>query len=116
ALGSFQDKETLKKALQFSLENVPKANRFIQIMSAITNDDFIEEAWSWYEENIRTLDTLHPMHHQRIMIAIISLSGMYNEKPVKSYFSDLIKNKPEFSDIIKMAFELLDINNKVHGS
>ncbi len=110
AIGCFTEKEVVKKALRFALDNVPPRNKFIPIMSASGNPYAIPFMWDWYLAHKEKLETFHPLLYERVIAAIIPICGLKDPNAVEAFFTDYIKEHAELKDTIQMSLERLAIN------
>ncbi|MHA1712879.1 MAG: M1 family metallopeptidase [Candidatus Ranarchaeia archaeon] len=115
ALGSFGNKDTILDAMDYALEKVPKANRFIPIIYAIRNHVMAGEIWQWYIDNLRRLERLHSTHYERIIMDVVALGGLDRESEVSKFFAEYMQEKAIAQDTIKMALEKLRINSRLRN-
>ncbi|MCK4849100.1 MAG: ERAP1-like C-terminal domain-containing protein, partial [Candidatus Heimdallarchaeota archaeon] len=113
AIGSFEDKELLLAALDYSLEKVPDRNKIYPIITAARNLVVADNIWDWFKQNIEKLEKLHPMHFERIISGVVGLSGLNRVEEVKEYFNSYMQEKELAKDTIKMTLERLEINARL---
>ncbi len=113
ALGSFKEERLIKKAQDFILEKVPDRNKFIPLCSMGTNPFAIPNIWEWYCAHITQIEQLHPLHHERVIAAIVPLGGLGKKDNVKSFFEEYLAGKKKARDVILMSLEKLDIYSKM---
>ena len=113
ALGCFKKKETLFKALNYTLEKVPSKNKFIPLWQISKNLVILDELWAWFLDNLEALEKFHPRHFERVIVSLIPLGGLGKETEVKDFFKNYMSKKDLAKDTIKMALELMDINSKL---
>lgn len=116
ALGSFNDKELLKKMLSYVIEHVPEKNKFIPIIYASRNLAIVEDLWPWFFENREKLEKMHFTLYERIITSVIYLSGLEREVEVKKFFEEYMEKNTQVKDTIKMALERLEINSRLRKS
>jgi tricorn protease interacting factor F2/3 len=116
ALGSFEEHLLIEKALQFTLEHVPERNKFVTLCSMAQNPKAIPMMWEWFVAHIKSLETLHPVHFERVIASVVPVSGLGKEKAVKSFFEKYLKKKESFKDVIALSLEKLAINSRLRTS
>ncbi|MHA1972610.1 MAG: M1 family aminopeptidase [Candidatus Hodarchaeales archaeon] len=116
AIASITDKEVLRKVLNYTLEKVPYKNKIYPIMVIGRNLAIVDEIWSWYQENLSTLEKMHPMHYEQVIIGVVSLGGLGREDEVRDFFTTYMEEKPQTADTIKMTLERLEINSRLRNS
>jgi hypothetical protein len=110
AMGCFQEKETLEKALRFTLETVPDRNKFIPIASAAANPNTGSFLWDWYLTQREALESFHPMLYERVITSIVPICGIGRAEAVHGFFSHYLDTPAAPRDAIRMSLERLDIN------
>jgi len=110
ALGSFGEKDLIKRAQAFTLEKVPARNRFMPVLSMATNPGAIPYLWDWYREGVETFERFHPLHYERVIEGVIPLAGLGREEEVFSFFDRYKEQKILAKDTIALSLEKLRIN------
>ncbi|MHA2032384.1 MAG: ERAP1-like C-terminal domain-containing protein, partial [Candidatus Kariarchaeaceae archaeon] len=113
AISSFEDKELLLAALEYSLEKVPDRNKYIPIITAARNLAIAEDIWDWFKDNVEKLEKLNPMHFESVIAGIVGLSGLNRVEEVKTYFNSYMEKKDLAKDTIKMTLERMEINARL---
>lgn len=116
ALGSFNNKNTIFKALSYTMENVPSGNKIYPIVYAAGNLEVIDQMWLWYQENLLQLEKLHQYHYETVITSVVSLSGLGREAEVKNFFEKYMNERESAKDSIKMTLERLEINSRLRES
>jgi hypothetical protein len=114
ALGAFNTKEKVFKALKFALDTIPRKNKYITIASASGNLFVVENMWQWFLDNLDEIQKLlHPMHFQRVINSITPVSGLLANKQeevrntlLNASFYD------QHKDAINMALERMKVNSR----
>jgi hypothetical protein len=113
AIGSFEDRELLLSALEYSLEKVPDRNKIYPIITAARNLAIADDIWDWFTENVEKLEKLHPMHFESVIAGVVGLSGLNRVEEVKNYFNSYMEKKDLAKDTIKMTIERMEINARL---
>ena len=113
ALGSFQDKSLIEKALQYILDHVPDRNKFIPIGHLSANPYAIPLMWDWYEKHLNELEQFHPIHYERVITGIVPFGGLGKEEKVKGFFKNYMEKNEKAKDAIKLSLERLKINSRM---
>jgi tricorn protease interacting factor F2/3 len=115
ALGSFRDQESIKKARDYILYEVPTRNKFVSICYMTLNPYAIPDMWEWYVANLESLEKIHPVHYERVVAGIVPVCGIGHEEEVKVFFKEYIRQKGKAEDAIQMALEKLAIYSRMRG-
>ncbi len=110
ALGCFKNKESLLKALNYTLEKVPSKNNFFPLRQISKNLVILDDLWDWFLDNLETLEKLHPILFGRVIVSLIPLAGLGKETEVKDFFKNYMSN-----DTIKMVIEMMEINSRLRN-
>ena len=113
AIGSFEDKELLLTALEYTLEKVPDSNKSYSIMTAARNLAIADDIWDWFKQNVEKLEKLHSYHFERVIAGVVGLSGLNRVEEVKTYFNSYMEKKDLAKDTIKMTLERMEINARL---
>ena len=116
AIASFEDKDLLLQALDYTIEKVPSKNKVYPIGLASQNLVITDEIWDWFKKNIKEFEKLHPMHFESIISSIVSLSGLNRVEEVRSFLTNYMKGNELVKDTIKMTLERLEINARLRAS
>ncbi len=117
ALGSFRDAEVIEEVQKYVLTEVPQKNKFIPVDSLASNPHAMPGLWEWFVSNVAALEKFHPIQYERIIEAVVPMSGIGKEEQVRSFFENYMKQKDKAKDVIKLSLERLEINSTMrHGS
>jgi len=117
ALGSFRDEEVIKEVQRYVLTAVPQKNKFIPVDSLASNPHAIPGLWEWFVSNVAALKNFHPIQYERIIEAVVPVSGIGKEEQVHSFFENYLKENDKAKDVIQLSLEKLEINSRMrHGS
>jgi tricorn protease interacting factor F2/3 len=116
ALGCFQERDQIRNALAFVLDEVPDRNKFIPLVRAAANPIACPLLWEWFEDHLERLEKLHPIHFERIIGALVPLAGLDREDRVRAFFGEYMSRKETARDVILMALEKLEINRRMRAS
>ena len=116
AIASFEDKDLLLQALDYTIEKVPSKNKVYPIGLASQNLAITDELWDWFKKNIKEFEKLHPMHFESIISSVVSLSGLNRVEEVNSFLTNYMKGNELVKDTIKMTLERLQINARLRAS
>jgi len=114
-------KENMQGALDFALEKMPPALKFIPLYVMSGNPALAPHLWDMFKENQERLEKLHPMHFERVMIGIISVGGLSQEKRIKEFFMTYSPDSQKsyqkhLRESMDMALEMLEVNLKLRKS
>ncbi|NVM01925.1 MAG: M1 family metallopeptidase [Candidatus Helarchaeota archaeon] len=112
ALGSIKE-DYMEKVLQFTMEKIPPRIKFYPIVLMTRNPNTSPLMWDWFVANIKGLEKFHPSHFERILDAVVSISGIEKEEEVKKFFKSYKIKEKTLQDVLKMALEKLEINSKL---
>ena len=99
------------KALEYSLKQVPRGNRYIPIVTAARNLKAVNLIWQWYLDHLEELEQLHSIHYEQILSNVVTLGGLGREEEVTNFFRQYLSEKDLAKDTIKMTLERLEINS-----
>lgn len=118
ALGHIEEEDLLKNVFEYTLEKVPDRNKIYPVMFLGQNIKAADSGlmWKWYQENIKKLEKLHPMHYERVITSVIGLGGLERYDEMKDFFTKYMDEHPDARDTIKMTLERLEINLKLRKS
>jgi len=113
ALGRFNNRELIERALQYILDKVPKRNKFVPLASMASNPHATPFMWDWYTSHLEKLEQFHPLHYERVIAAIVPVSGLGREDEVTAFFEDYVRGNNTAIDAIKLSLERLNINSRL---
>ena len=111
AMGCFRGHETIRRTLQYVLASVPDRNKFIVVGSLTANPSAFPLLWEWYLSSLPQLEQLHPVHYERIIAAVVPLSGLGREEEIRDFYADYTGRKDLARDVIRLSLERLEINS-----
>jgi len=115
ALGSFRDKESIERARKYILEEVPNRNKFVSICHMALNPQAVPDMWEWYVSNLESLEKIHPVHYERVVVGIVPVCGIGKEEEVNAFFKEYIRQKGKAEDAIELALEKLAIYSRMRA-
>jgi tricorn protease interacting factor F2/3 len=120
ALGCVR-KENMEGALDFALDKMPPALKFIPPYVMSGNPALAPRLWNMFKENQERLEKLHPVHFERVLIGIISVGGLFQPEEIKKFFSAYEPESQKtyqkhLRESIDMALEMLEVNLKLRKS
>ncbi|MBN1700094.1 MAG: M1 family metallopeptidase [Spirochaetales bacterium] len=113
AISCVSDEGIARDILGFILDNVPSRNKYIPINGMIMNPVTASFMWDWFIEHNKTLQSFHPIHYERILAALIPISGLSSEKEITAYFETHMEENEAARDTIKLSLEKLKIYKQV---
>jgi len=114
-------RENMQGALDFALETMPPALKFIPPSVMAGNPALAPHLWDMFRENQERLEQLHPMHFERFLIGIISVGGLSMPGEVKEFFAGYEPESQKtyqkhLRESMDMALEMLEVNLKLRKS
>jgi len=114
-------KENMLGALDFALETMPPALKFIPPSVMAGNPALTPHLWDMFRENQERLEQLHPMHFERVLIGIISVGGLSMPGEVKEFCAGYAPEsqmtyQKHLRESMDMALEMLEVNLKLRKS
>lgn len=113
AIGCFKDREVLERVKKYVLEEVPDRNKAIPISVMSDNLAAIPDLWDWYQANLQAVERFHPVLYERVIAALIPLSGLGREEEVRSFFQEYMKKHEKMKDVVKLSLEKLEIHSRM---
>jgi tricorn protease interacting factor F2/3 len=112
----FSTFDLIQESLRFTLDQVPSRNKYIPIAAMGSNWFAIPLLWKWYKDHIKELETMHPLHYERVITGIIPTAGMEDPADVHGFFTNYLKQKDLAGDAIKLAMEKLQVNLQMRNA
>ena len=111
----------MQEALDFALEKMPPALKFIPPYVMSGNPALAPHLWKMFKENQERLERLHPVHFERVLIGIISVGGLFQPEEIKEFFSTYEPESQKtyqkhLRESINMALEMLEVNLELRKS
>ena len=72
--------------------------------------------WEWFVNHIDRLESLHPVHFERVIAAVVPIGGLGKEKAVHVFFDDYLKKKQNLRDVVALSLEKLAINGRARAA
>ncbi len=116
AFGSFRKTSIIEKVQNFILEKVPARNKFVPAVAMSANPEAAPYMWDWYKANLTAIEQFHPLHYERVITALVPVSGLGREAEVKAFFEDYLTKKNTARDSILLSLEKLEINSSMRNS
>ena len=113
AIGCFKDREVLERVKRYVLEEVPDRNKAIPIGVMSENLAAIPSLWDWYQANLPAIERFHPVLYERVIAALVPLSGLGREEEVRSFFKEYMKKQEKMKDVVKLSLEKLEIHSRM---
>jgi tricorn protease interacting factor F2/3 len=113
ALGCFKEKSLIERVQQYVLEKVPDRNKYVPVGILSENPYALSSMWPWYLSARENLEKLHPVHYERVLAAVIPWGGLGRQEEVKAFFREYSFEKHKVEDVVKLAIEKLEINEKM---
>jgi tricorn protease interacting factor F2/3 len=113
ALGCFREFGLIYKALAYSLKKVPGRNRYVPIAAAAANPHVTDDMWKWFTDHVDSLEALHPLLFERVIVGIVPISGLSNPENVNIFFSRYLDQNPHLEAVVRMSLERLEINHRM---
>lgn len=111
AMGCFRDRALIERTLHYVLASVPDRNKFIVAGAMAANPSALPLLWEWYLSSLPQLEQLHPVHYERVIAAIVPLSGLGREEEIREFFAQYMSKKDQARDVIRLSLERLEINS-----
>jgi aminopeptidase N len=113
--------ENIQEALDFALEKIPPALKFIPPYFMAVNPALTSHLWSMFRKNQEKLEKLHPVHFERVLIGVISSGGLFQSEEIKEFFSTYAPESQKtylkhLRESMDMALEMLEVNLKLRKS
>jgi len=109
ALGCFKSKEMIEKVREYVLEKVPDRNKFVPLVSLAANPHALPDMWEWYVSRVKELERFHPIHYERVILAVVPLGGLGRETEVEAFFDKYLRETEKARDVIRLSLEWLRI-------
>jgi aminopeptidase N len=113
ALGNLRDEQTLKDALLLNLAEIPVSLRHHMLGEAAFNLSAFDWLWDWYAEHLPIIEAEIPLPYiLTITVRLAPLAGMGRRQKVEACLYDFGSRHPASMDSVKMALELLAVNDR----
>ncbi|MFZ7113707.1 MAG: M1 family metallopeptidase [Desulfatiglandales bacterium] len=110
AMGCFRDRKSIEAVQAFVMDKVPSRNRFIPVGALGANPWAAPLMWDWYVSNQGSLESLHPVHYERVIEAVVPFGGLGREDEVRDYLKAHMQRTDKAGDVIRLSLERLAIN------
>jgi tricorn protease interacting factor F2/3 len=113
--------ENMQGSLDFALEKMPPALKFIPPYVMSANPSLAPVLWGMFQENQKRLEKLHPVHFERVLIGIISVGGLSKPEAIREFFATYAPESQKtyqkhLRESMDMALEMLEVNLKLRKS
>ncbi|MBU2498111.1 MAG: ERAP1-like C-terminal domain-containing protein, partial [Proteobacteria bacterium] len=116
AIGCFGERGLIERVKQYILDDVPNRNKFVPITALSENPAASPSLWEWYLFSLEAFEQFHPVHYERVLAAIIPISGIGREEEIHSFFKAYMVKKEKAKDVIRLSLEKLQINSRMRRS
>jgi aminopeptidase N len=113
AMGCFKDNDVLERVKRYVLDDVPERNKAIPISVMSENLAAIPSLWDWYQANLPAIERFHPVLYERVLAALIPLSGLGREEEVGRFFQEYLKKQEKMKDVVSLSLEKLEIHSRM---
>ena len=79
------------------------------------NPEAIPDMWDWFTSQLNRLEQLHAVHFERVIAAVIPLSGLGRKEEVESFVEDYLTTKDRARQAIRMAMERMAVYSRMRG-
>ncbi len=115
AMGCLSDEAAMRRALAYTLDQVPQRNRHLPLMSCAANPKANVYMWEWFESNLTRLETFHPILFERVIDSLVPVCGLGREDTVRSFFKEYLSHKKTGEATIRIALEFLTVNERTRA-
>jgi tricorn protease interacting factor F2/3 len=112
-LGCFRGRPEIERVLAWVLKAVPPRNKFIPIVAMAANPHAGPFMWDWYRAHLAQLEQFHPMLYERVIAAIVPVTGPDQAGDVRRFFEDYLQRYEKLADAIRLSLERLEINQRM---
>lgn len=116
ALGRFLEPARLRAALALNFTDIPRKNRFYVIGAMAQNPAATELLWEWLPAHLDDVQTMHPSHVGRVLLAALPLCSLTHRAEVEALLASLAAAYPPHKDVLAMAGEVVEIYARMNGS
>ncbi len=113
AMGAWGDWATARAALGDVLTRVPERNRYIPVVAAAHNPAVADRLWPWFLANRSALEAMHPLLYERVLVAVMAISGLASPAEVRRFAPDYARQRPVLASVIQMGLERLAVNERL---
>jgi hypothetical protein len=114
AIGSIKDHSQLKELVEFTLNKIPKGNRYVLLGTIAANPLSQSFLWGWFEQNYSRITKEIPAPHlDRVLLSIVPIAGLSNKERVRPFLTQVMQNTPILKGAVEMALETFEIYQKL---
>ena len=110
SLGSFSQWDLLERGLDYALERVPDRIRFLPLMAAAGNPVAGDRLWSWFEDHVDRMKSMHPLLFERVVAAFVPGPGLVDPDRTTAFCKGLLEKQTRLKDVLALSLERLSIN------
>jgi hypothetical protein len=114
ALGNHPDKDQLLGLLEKNLTEIPHSLQSYLIQAcarSLTGPKFL---WDWFQNELPQLENRPLPVVERLIVGITTFSGLGRAVEVGQVLDDFVARHPNATHSVKMAVELLAVNEQLH--
>lgn len=115
AMGCFRHEGAIRKVREYVLSSVPDRNRFIPLSVLAGNIDAAPLMWDWFISRRETLEAMHPLLYERVVVSLIPGCGIHQPDAVRNFMTDYKETRPALKDAIRLALEILEIRLRMRA-
>ena len=116
ALGYLPDTGLLAQMLEKNISEIPPSLRSHMLSAAGQNSVAREILWNWFSLNLSLLESLPLTVLERIIVGIIPVCGLGHVAAVHQLLDRFVTRHSDSADSIRMAHELLAVNEQLRNN
>jgi hypothetical protein len=116
ALGHHPHQDILLALLEKNLEEIPHSLQAYLIQACAQSQQGPIFMWEWFCNTLPELENRPLAVLERLIVAIIPLSGLGRGVEVTQVLDGFVVRHPNAIDSVRMALELLEVNQRLHNS
>jgi tricorn protease interacting factor F2/3 len=116
ALGYLPDQKQQVQMLKENLSEVPNSLRSYMINATGQNPAARDIMWNWFVQNLSQLESLPQTVIEHIIVGIVPMCGLGHGTEVHQCLDKFLDRHPNSKDSIRMAFELLAVNDQLRSN
>jgi hypothetical protein len=113
ALGNHPNQEQLAGHLEKNLAEIPSSLQFYMIQACARSKLGPDFMWDWFRDNLFRLETWPLTVVERLIVGIVPLSGLRKTDEVSEVLGNFVARHPGAAASVRMALELLAVNQKL---
>ena len=116
ALGNHPDREQLAKLLEKNLAEIPSSLRSYMIQACARSKLGPGFIWDWFRANLSCLETWPLTVVERLIVGIVPQAGLGQTDEVGKVLGNFVDRHPGAAASVRMALELLAVNQKLRNN